>query len=193
MKPWRPSLQEIVALKEAIRAARQVQTFLWGEANGKWGLEEWLKMFRKRVAKVEAIRRENPHADVELKKRLLQTAALSIALIGIIDRDGIPWDASPSAPPSNLLGADPPLTSEGRVPSVSKKNSNTSAWRGVGILSRRNVILEAYDDGDYAVRKFEQIPREVKGARLVIVTATLERATKKQCRNVKSPTRKKQC
>ena len=59
-------------------------------------------MFRKRLAKLEAVQRENPHAAVEIKKRLLQTAALSVALIGIIDRDGVPWEAAPDAPPSNL-------------------------------------------------------------------------------------------
>ena len=102
MKPWTPSKEEAEAVHEAIAAARQVQTFLWGEANGSWGLEEWLRMFRKRVAKLEEVQRENPHAAVELRKRLLQTAALSVALIGIIDRDGVPWDAAPDAPPSNL-------------------------------------------------------------------------------------------
>jgi hypothetical protein len=102
MKPWSPSPEETKAVCEAIEAARQVQTFLWGEANGEWGLEEWLRMFRKRVAKLEEVSRDNPHAAVELKKRLLQTAALSVALMGIIDRDGVPWDAAPGSPPSNL-------------------------------------------------------------------------------------------
>jgi hypothetical protein len=91
MKPWQPSVEECYALIDAIESARQVQTFLWGEAGGDWGLESWLRMFRKRVAKLEEVKPDNPHANVELKKRLLQTAALSIALIGIIDRDGVPW------------------------------------------------------------------------------------------------------
>jgi len=99
---YNPTIEEERALAAAISAARQIQTFLWGEANEKWGLEEWLRMFRKRVSKLEDINRENPHASVELKKRLLQTAALSIALLGIIDRDGVPWDAAAEAPPSNL-------------------------------------------------------------------------------------------
>ena len=102
MKPWNPTAEEKTTLVNAIEAARQVQTFLWGEANGEWGLEEWLRMFRKRVSKLEDIKKDNPHASVELKKRLLQTAALSIALIGIIERDGVPWHASKNAPPSNL-------------------------------------------------------------------------------------------
>jgi hypothetical protein len=102
MMPWNPSDDELRAMSEAIHAARTVQTFLWGDANGEWGLEEWLRMFRKRVAKLEEVKRDNPHAAVELRKRLLQTAALSIAMIGIIDRDGVPWEAGPNAPPSNL-------------------------------------------------------------------------------------------
>jgi hypothetical protein len=110
MKPWNPTNEEQAAITQAIEAARTVQTFLWGESNGAWGLEEWLRMFRKRVAKLEEVKRDNPHAVVELRKRLLQTAALSIALIGIIDRDGIPWDASPDAPPTNLPQYNKPVT-----------------------------------------------------------------------------------
>jgi len=109
MKPWTPTEEEKRAIAAAIEAARQVQTFLWGEANGAWGLEEWLRMFRKRVAKLEEVRRDNPHAAVELKKRLLQTTALSVALVGIIDRDGVPWEAVPGAPASNLPGFSEPL------------------------------------------------------------------------------------
>jgi hypothetical protein len=101
-RSWSPTEDEKRAVVAAIEAARQVQTFLWGEANGSWGLEEWLRMFRKRVAKLEEVKQDNPHAAVELKKRLLQTAALAVALMGIIDRDGVPWAASSSAPLSNL-------------------------------------------------------------------------------------------
>lgn len=71
-------------LKAAIIAARKIQTFLWGVANGSWGLEEWRRMFIKRYKKIEAIDPKNPHAIVELKKRLLQNAALSIALLAIL-------------------------------------------------------------------------------------------------------------
>jgi hypothetical protein len=109
-KSWEPTEDEIRAISEAITAARKIQTFLWGEANGNWGLEEWLRMFRKRVAKLEEIKTDNPHASVELKKRLLQVAALSVALIGIIDRDGVPWQAAPNAPPSNLPEFTVPVT-----------------------------------------------------------------------------------
>jgi len=72
-------------IHDAIVAARKIQTFLWGEANGSWGLEEWRRMFIKRVCKIEVIEPNNPHAMVELKKRLLQNAALSIALLAILD------------------------------------------------------------------------------------------------------------
>jgi len=109
MKLWEPTTEERAALTAAIESARQVQSFLWGEANGAWGLEEWLRMFRKRVAKLEEVQRSNPHASVELRKRLLQTAALSIALIGIIDRDGVPWDSASDALPSNLPGFATPV------------------------------------------------------------------------------------
>ena len=88
-------------LAESIIAARKVQTMLWGEANGAWGLEEWRRMFVKRFIKIEMIDPGNPHAIVELKKRLLQNAALSIALIGILHY-GRPIDIVNDQIPSNL-------------------------------------------------------------------------------------------
>lgn len=88
-------------IKAAIIAARRIQTFLWGEANGSWGLEEWRRMFIKRVRKIELIDPRNPHAIVELKKRLLQNAALSIALLVIL-HFGRPIDIVNDRIPSNL-------------------------------------------------------------------------------------------
>lgn len=87
-------------IKESIIAARKIQTFLWGVSNGSWGIKEWRRMFIKRVKKIEDIDYNNPHAMVELKKRLLQNAALSIALLAIIDgKNKIEKD---SEIPSNL-------------------------------------------------------------------------------------------
>jgi len=88
-------------LIEAIKAARVVQEYLWGASNRAWGIEEWLRMFRKRLAKLEEVKRDNPHAAVELRKRLLQTAALAIALMAIIEKKGVVWKAKKPIP-SNL-------------------------------------------------------------------------------------------
>ena len=97
-----PLSEEEKALVEVILAARKIQTFLWGKANGEYGFEEWKRMFRKRVAKLDEVSLENPHAATEVKKRLLQTAALAVALIAVIEkRGGIP-EAAADAPPSNL-------------------------------------------------------------------------------------------
>jgi len=89
-------------LLDVILSARKVQTALWGGANGEWGMEEWRRMFRKRVAKIDEVDTNNPYAHVEVKKRLLQTAALSVALIRIIDElDGLPTTSNKDRP-SNL-------------------------------------------------------------------------------------------
>ena len=71
-------------LKTAIVAARVVQTFLWGEHNAAWDLEDWIRMFQKRIQKIDNIDMSKPHAIIKLEKRLLQNAALSIALLGIL-------------------------------------------------------------------------------------------------------------
>jgi hypothetical protein len=88
-------------LAESIVAARKIQTMLWGEANGSWGLEEWRRMFVKRYNKIQAIDPSNPHAIIELKKRLLQNAALSVALMAILHY-GKPMEIENDQIPSNL-------------------------------------------------------------------------------------------
>ncbi len=87
-------------LYEAIMSARKVQEFLWGEYNKEWGIEEWRRMFKKRIVKIDDIKIDNPHAMIELKKRLLQNAALCIALLKIAD-DSNNLDKNCSIP-SNL-------------------------------------------------------------------------------------------
>ena len=77
-------------IKEVIISARKLEEFLWGEYNGQWNIEEWRRMFRKRIQKIDDIDVDNPHAKIEMRKRLLQNAALSVALMKIIDDKGIP-------------------------------------------------------------------------------------------------------
>lgn len=47
-------------------------------------------MFRKRIQKIDDIDVNNPHAIIEMRKRVMQNAALSIALMKILDTKGIP-------------------------------------------------------------------------------------------------------
>lgn len=76
-------------LFEAIMSARALQEFLWGECNKEWGIEEWKRMFRKRSVKIDDIQADNPHALIELRKRVLQNTALGIALLKIIDSPNV--------------------------------------------------------------------------------------------------------
>jgi len=94
---------------EGVLAARVVQEFLWGHANGAWGLEEWRRMLRKRLAKLEEVNPSNPHAAVELKKRLLQNIACSVALLRLIQDSGVPWEPVGDPPASNLPMFDLPV------------------------------------------------------------------------------------
>jgi hypothetical protein len=86
-------------LFEAIMSARKVQEFLWGEYNKQWDLEEWKLMFKKRIVKIDDIDPMNPHAKIELRKRILQNTALGIALLNLIDKDDLKETCSI---PSNL-------------------------------------------------------------------------------------------
>ena len=93
--------QEEQYLFDSIIAARQVQEFLWGKYNDKWDLEEWKRMYRKRWAKIDEIDAKNPHYMIELKKRILQNAALSIAMLVKIENNEI---QEACEVPSNLPG-----------------------------------------------------------------------------------------
>ncbi|WP_319410134.1 hypothetical protein [uncultured Desulfosarcina sp.] len=89
-------------IADVIKAARAIQEFLWADMNGACGLEEFRRMFRKRVARIDAIRMDNPHWQVELNKRLLQTAAICVNLMAKTARARITFDGIHPTLPSNL-------------------------------------------------------------------------------------------
>jgi hypothetical protein len=81
-----PLTNEEEILYDAILSARKVQEFLWGENNSDWDIDEWRAMFQKRWVKIASIEPANPHGIIELKKRLLQNAALCLALLSILEQ-----------------------------------------------------------------------------------------------------------
>ena len=87
---------------DVIKAARKIQEFLWADMNHASGLEEFRRMFRKRVAKIEAISMNNPHWRVELNKRLLQTAAICVNLMAKNATSRLTHDGVHPTMPSNL-------------------------------------------------------------------------------------------
>jgi len=88
-------------LIRVIRAARDIQKFLWGKQNEEWGLEEWRRMFRKRVARIDAIDASNPYAIIELRKRVLQLGALAVGLLTVLNDEMLP-EHKKDEPVSNL-------------------------------------------------------------------------------------------
>lgn len=57
-------------------------------------------MFRKRIKKIDDIDVNNSHAIIEMRKRIMQNADLSVALMKILDTKGIPTNECNI--PSNL-------------------------------------------------------------------------------------------
>lgn len=86
----KPGLRELFKFIRAFYHARHVQEFLWGDKNQVWNFEEWRRMLRKRVQKLEGIENSHAYPEIEIKKRLLQTAAVSIAMLVYMDRNGMP-------------------------------------------------------------------------------------------------------
>ena len=79
-------------IREVIIASRKLEEYLWGEYNGQWNIEEWRRKFRKRIQKIDDI---NVFLDDFALKYVqipvsMQNAALSIALMKILDTKGIP-------------------------------------------------------------------------------------------------------
>jgi len=94
---------------QVIRAARVIQEFLWADMNVESGLEEFRRMFRKRLAKIEAISMDNPHWQVELNKRLLQTAAICVNLMAKTAAGRLTHDGIHPTLPSNLPDFNQPI------------------------------------------------------------------------------------
>jgi len=74
----------------AIIAARDVQEYIWGgatlSADETFNKETWGYVFQKRVDKILEIDFTQKSARVELRKRVLQQATLSIAAMELLDR-----------------------------------------------------------------------------------------------------------
>ena len=92
---------EEMIIGEVIVSARKIQEFLWKNMNNEAGLEEYKRMLRKRLSKIENINTDNPHWEIELKKRLLQIAAISVQVINKLNTKDLKDGVHPSLP-SNL-------------------------------------------------------------------------------------------
>lgn len=72
----------------AVLDARKVQDFIFGdrtEADREFSIVFWHELFAKRVDAIARIDINNPSAFVELRKRLLQQAALSVRALVVLE------------------------------------------------------------------------------------------------------------
>lgn len=87
-------------IAESIDAARKVQEFLWGRvAEPGYDFDLWKEVLGKRFRKIEELDLTNHHAVTELRKRLLQTAAVSIAWLEALDKEEKPNQHKPGELP----------------------------------------------------------------------------------------------
>ena len=94
-------------IRETIHAARAIQDFLWAGINDGAGFEEFRRMLRKRLVKMDQIKFDNPYWKTEARKRLLQLAAISVQAIGRLDDPGFQG--------SNLHEYADPVTEEEQI------------------------------------------------------------------------------
>lgn len=79
-------------IAESIMYARKVQEYIWQELSYTreryiFNTNHWVRAFQKRVDKIQSIDTNHASYKVELRKRLLQQAALSIAALQILDNE----------------------------------------------------------------------------------------------------------
>ncbi len=95
-------ITEESSILEVMKAARSIQELLWWDLNSEIGLEEFKRMFWKRLAKIDEIDMSNSHWKTELRKRVLQTAAISVNLMTKLDNNLITHGGIHPTMPSNL-------------------------------------------------------------------------------------------
>jgi len=82
--------QDEKLILEALLEARKVQDYIWQDLSllhKPYNVKAWASVFSKRVNKICQIDNNNPHAKVELRKRVLQQAALSIMALKVLDNE----------------------------------------------------------------------------------------------------------
>lgn len=128
---------------EVIKAARTIQEFLWSEMNKSCGLEEFKRMLRKRLSKIEEIKISNPHWKIELKKRLLQIAAISVNLITKLDNNELNYKGIHPKLPSNLPEFDKPI----KQPMMKYNEYCEDCEIAIETLDGGSDPIEAYEEG----------------------------------------------
>ena len=98
------ALRRIVRFVIVAVIARRLQDYLWGDTEQRIAKGQdwyaWVGILLKRIDKLQHVDASNPHWKVEARKRLMQLAALSVALMELVDDDGITppkgkaWDTS---------------------------------------------------------------------------------------------------
>lgn len=82
-------LKQFIWFMRALMAARMVQDFLFGHVPGNRPNEDykaWVHVIDKRIGKLNAVQIGRPGWKIEARKRLLQIAAVAIAMIEWIDQ-----------------------------------------------------------------------------------------------------------
>jgi hypothetical protein len=81
--------QEEQIIYDILIASRDVQNYIWGLDNlmfdGDFDPKIWAFIFEKRVNKIKEINTLNPNSRIELRKRVLQQAALSVLALKLLD------------------------------------------------------------------------------------------------------------
>ncbi len=89
-------MMELFRIVRVAWSARRIQDFLWhrpgvpsDDARSSHDWDRWLGNIELRIHRVRSVDKEHPNWRVEEKKRLLQLATVSIAMMEAIDKGAI--------------------------------------------------------------------------------------------------------
>ncbi len=78
--------RDLKHIADVMLSARKLQEFLWADTREPGdNFDHWKKTLQKRLDKIEVIDFSEPHSIIELRKRLLQNAVVSVAWLRALD------------------------------------------------------------------------------------------------------------
>jgi hypothetical protein len=78
--------RDLEHIADVMIAARKLQEYIWGDTRTSAdNFEHWKEALQKRLDKIEKIDFSKPHAVIELRKRLLQNATVSVVWLRALD------------------------------------------------------------------------------------------------------------
>jgi hypothetical protein len=131
-----------VQLMKIVKSSKYLQDFIWSDSVTNWDLEEWKRMYNDRMTKINNITELDQMSTVDLKKRLIQIATLSISLLDIATNGKIKNGQRPLKDRVIIKNNSEPINKTIDIKDDSIKyatlDSNESTWKAAALPKKYN-------------------------------------------------------